>query len=90
MHGEYIMISQQTKEELKQLLAHIEENTLNLLESNPPDNTLVGNILSRGINYVQLPSPQLSVDLCSIGLTYLLISGTTLFIIRIAKETPSG
>ena len=66
------MISQQTKEELKQLLAHIEENTLNLLESNPPDNTLVGNILSRGINYVQLPSPQLSVDLCSIGLTYLL------------------
>ena len=39
MHGEYIMISQQTKEELKQLLAHIEENTLNLLESNPPDNT---------------------------------------------------
>lgn len=78
------MISQQTKEELKQLLAHIEENTLNLLESNPPDNTLIGNILSRGINYVQLPSPQLSVDLCSIGLTYLLkergdkISSTTL------------
>ena len=72
MHGEYTMISQQTKEELKQLLAHIEENTLNLLESNPPDNTLVGNILSRGINYVQLPSPQLSVDLCSIGLVYLL------------------
>ena len=69
MHGESIMISQQTKEELKQLLAHIEENTLNLLESNPPDNTLIGNILSRGINYVQLPSPQLSVDLCSIGLT---------------------
>lgn len=34
--------------------------------------TEVGNILSRGINYVQLPSPQLSVDLCSIGLTYLL------------------
>ena len=66
------MINQQTKEELKQLLVHIEENTLNLLESNPPDNTLIGNILSRGINYVQLPSPQLSVDLCSIGLTYLL------------------
>ena len=66
------MINQQTKEELKQLLAHIEENTLNLLESNPPDNTLIGNILSRGINYVQLLSPQLSVDLCSIGLVYLL------------------
>ena len=72
MHGESIMINQQTKEELKQLLAHIEANTLNLLESNPPDNTLIGNILSRGINYVQLPSPQLSVDLCSIGLVYLL------------------
>ena len=72
MHGEYIMISQQTKEELKQLLAHIEENTLNLLESSPPDNVLVSNILSKGIGYMQLPSPQLSVDLCSIGLTYLL------------------
>ena len=34
------MISQQTKEELKQLLTHIEENTLNLLESSPPDNVL--------------------------------------------------
>ena len=72
MHGEYIMISQQTKEELKQLSAHIEENTLNLLESSPPDNVLVSNIFSKGIGYMQLPSPQLSVDLCSIGLTYLL------------------
>lgn len=72
MHGEYIMIKNETKEELKQLLAHIEENTLNLLETNPPDNVLVSNIFSKGIGYMQLPSPQLSVDLCSIGLTYLL------------------
>lgn len=72
MHGEYIMISQQTKEELKQLLAHIEENTLNLLESNPPDEILVNNIVSKGLGYIRFPSPQLSVDLCSIGLTYLL------------------
>jgi hypothetical protein len=66
------MISQQTREELKQLLTHIEENTLNLLESSPPDNILVSDIFSKGIGYMQLPSPQLSVDLCSIGLTYLL------------------
>ena len=72
MHGEYIMIKNETKEELKQLLQYIEENTLNLLETNPPDNVLVSNIFSKGIGYMQLPSPQLSVDLCSIGLTYLL------------------
>lgn len=72
MHGEYTMIKNETKEELKQLLQYIEENTLNLLESNPPDNVLVSNIFSKGIGYMQLPSPQLSVDLCSIGLTYLL------------------
>ena len=72
MHGESTMISQQTKEELKQLLSHIEENTLNLLESNPPDEILVNNIVSKGLGYIRFPSPQLSVDLCSIGLTYLL------------------
>lgn len=72
MHGEYTMIKNETKEELKQLLQYIEENTLNLLETNPPDNVLVSNIFSKGIGYMQLPSPQLSVDLCSIGLTYLL------------------
>lgn len=66
------MIKNETKEELKQLLQYIEENTLNLLETNPPDNVLVSNIFSKGIGYMQLPSPQLSVDLCSIGLTYLL------------------
>ena len=57
---------------VKEMLKHIEENTKYLYPKDISTDTLSQNLVARGIQFMQKPSKQNTVDLCVLALTLYL------------------
>lgn len=66
------MIGGKMDKELKEMLKHIEENTKYLYPNDVSTDTLSQNLVARGIQFMQKPSKQNTVDLCVLALTLYL------------------
>ena len=60
------------EEKLKEMLEHIEENTKFLYPNDVSNETLSQNLVGRGISFMQKPSKQTTVDLCTLALVLYL------------------
>ena len=67
MPGGYIM-----EKKLKELIKHIEENTKFLYPKDVSTETIVQNLVNKGITFMTKPGEQSTVDVCTLALVIYL------------------